>query len=221
MIATLNPKSKTQNLKWLGLRLLLLPCLIALTLANGLAQSQSVEAEHVTARLVSSVSAIQPGQPFEVALRLEIEDHWHTYYKNPGDSGLATSIQWELPEGFEAGEIQWPNPMRLSFGPLTNFGYEGTVLHVVTITPPAGAIHTSSVPRSGGPARQHPVSQATASTEVGGGAAVSGVGACPAREPAAATPRAGPSVEPRAIARAARHAHPWAPPLGFTSRSVP
>lgn len=100
-------------------------------------QSTAVETDHVTARLVSAVSAIQPGQPFEVALRLEIEEHWHTYYKNPGDSGLATSVKWELPEGFEAGEIRWPDPKRLPFGPLTNFGYEGTVLHVFTISPPA------------------------------------------------------------------------------------
>ncbi|MEM1157150.1 MAG: protein-disulfide reductase DsbD domain-containing protein [Verrucomicrobiota bacterium] len=101
------------------------------------AESKIVETDHVKSQLLSSVTAIEPGKPFDVALMFEIDEHWHTYYKNPGDSGLATSIQWDLPEGFTATEIQWPHPRRLPFGPLTNFGYEGTVFHVVTITPPA------------------------------------------------------------------------------------
>ncbi|MEM6884828.1 MAG: protein-disulfide reductase DsbD domain-containing protein [Verrucomicrobiota bacterium] len=100
------------------------------------AESEVVVTDHVKSRLISAVSAMEPGQPFDVALMFEIDEHWHTYYKNPGDSGLATSIKWDLPEGFTASDIFWPHPERLSLGPLTNFGYEGTVLHVVTITPP-------------------------------------------------------------------------------------
>ncbi|MGF1679347.1 MAG: protein-disulfide reductase DsbD family protein [Candidatus Methylacidiphilales bacterium] len=98
--------------------------------------SKPVRADHVTAQLISRVDAVSPGSPFQVALRFEIDPHWHTYYLNPGDSGLATSLHWDLPEGFSASPIQWPTPQRLPFGPLVNFGYEGTVLHVVTITPP-------------------------------------------------------------------------------------
>ncbi len=100
------------------------------------AQEGPVTTDHVIAELIAEAESIQPGRPFTVALRFEIDEHWHTYWRNPGDSGLETTIRWELPEGFRAGDIQWPHPKRLSMGPLINFGYEGTVLHLVEITPP-------------------------------------------------------------------------------------
>ena len=75
--------------------------------------------------------------PVWLGLRLEHQPHWHTYWKNPGDSGLPTKLEWTLPPGVRAGEIQWPLPQRLPLGPLVNYGYEGTVLLPVplTITP--------------------------------------------------------------------------------------
>src|SRR5690349_11855167 len=63
-------------------------------------RAETIKAAHVDAELVSEVESIQPGQPFWVALRLKMEEHWHTYWQNPGDSGLATKITWNLPEGF-------------------------------------------------------------------------------------------------------------------------
>ncbi len=96
-----------------------------------------VKTDHVEAELVAERTAIVPGQPLAVALRLKIEDGWHTYWRNPGDSGLPTTIAWTLPPGFAAGEIEWPAPHALPVGPLVNHGYEGDVLHLVTVTPPA------------------------------------------------------------------------------------
>jgi len=129
-------QSISQNLKAkiapLLLSLLLLPA--SYIYGNS---SQVVITDHVKSQLISSVAAVEPGKPFDVALMFEIDEHWHTYYKNPGDSGLATSIDWTLPAGFTASDIHWMHPKRLPFGPLTNFGYEDIVLHVVTITPPA------------------------------------------------------------------------------------
>ena len=62
---------------------------------------------------------------------------WHTYWKNSGDSGLATSLTWTLPVGVMAGDIAWPVPKKLPIGNLANYGYEGTVLLPVplSITP--------------------------------------------------------------------------------------
>ncbi|HYD85426.1 MAG TPA: protein-disulfide reductase DsbD domain-containing protein, partial [Opitutus sp.] len=93
---------------------------------------------HVQASLVAAESSIQPGRPFTVALRLVHESHWHTYWLNPG-TGLATTIAWTLPEGFTAGEIQWPAPIVLkdSSGAIVGNGYEGEMFLLVTITPPA------------------------------------------------------------------------------------
>ncbi len=76
-------------------------------------------------------------RPVWLGLRLEHQPHWHTYWKNPGDSGLPTKLEWTLPPGVQAGEVQWPLPQRIPLGPLVNYGYEGTTLLPVplTITP--------------------------------------------------------------------------------------
>jgi thiol:disulfide interchange protein/DsbC/DsbD-like thiol-disulfide interchange protein len=91
----------------------------------------------VKADLLAEPAAIQPGEPFSVGLRLRMKPGWHTYWQNPGDSGLPTEIRWSLPEGFTAGDIQWPVPQRIPIGSLVNYGYEGEVTLLVQITPPA------------------------------------------------------------------------------------
>ena len=80
------------------------------------------------AELVAERDALVPGEPITVALRLEAIPGWHTYWRNPGDSGEPTRIEWRLPPGFAAGEIEWPVPVRIPVGPLMNFGYKGEVL---------------------------------------------------------------------------------------------
>lgn len=98
-----------------------------------------VKTEHVEAQLVSDKVAAQPGKPLLVGLKLRMAPEWHTYWKNPGDSGLPTRIQWVLPEGWKAGDIQWPYPKHLPVGPLMNYGYEDEVVLLSELTPPAGA----------------------------------------------------------------------------------
>jgi len=63
----------------------------------------------VQAELVAAVASIQPGQTFRVALQLDHDEHWHSYWINPG-TGYPTSLRWKLPEGFKAGPIIWPTP---------------------------------------------------------------------------------------------------------------
>ncbi len=98
-------------------------------------QVETPKTAHMDAELVSQVTSVQPGVPFWVALKFEMEAGWHVNWKNPGDAGLAPSIKWELPEGFRAGEINWPTPQRIPVGDLMLFGYAGTVLLPVEITP--------------------------------------------------------------------------------------
>lgn len=98
-----------------------------------------VKTEHVEADLVADKAGAQPGKALLVGLRLRMEPQWHTYWRNPGDSGLPTKIQWTLPEGWKAGEIQWPFPQPLPVGPLMNYGYEDEVVLLVEMTPPASA----------------------------------------------------------------------------------
>ncbi len=120
--------------------LLRTPSAIALlTLAAGLGYAQSsatIRDQHVEGVLLSESSHIQPGQPFQVGLLLRHDEGWHTYWKTSA-TGYATSIEWELPPGFEAGPIQWPAPEVYVFAEYTEYVYEGETLLPVTITPPA------------------------------------------------------------------------------------
>jgi DsbC/DsbD-like thiol-disulfide interchange protein len=94
--------------------------------------------EHVKLELVSEQDAIVPDRQFWLGIRFDLEDGWHTYWINPGDSGEAPRIDWNLPAGFQVGSIQWPYPARLSTPPLADFGYEHQVLLPVVVRPPAG-----------------------------------------------------------------------------------
>jgi len=98
-----------------------------------------VRTEQVEAELVAERSVPEPGKPFTVALRLQTAKGWHTYWRNPGDSGQPTSIHWQLPAGYRAGPIQWPVPQKLPIGPLANYGYEGEVLLLTDIALPPDA----------------------------------------------------------------------------------
>jgi len=97
-------------------------------------QSVPVDTGKVRASLVSSHDSVAPGQEFYIALRTELDEHWHTYWRNPGDSGEPVHIEWELPEGVTAGEINWPLPRPIATGPIVNYGFEGSPLFPVKFT---------------------------------------------------------------------------------------
>lgn len=120
--------------------------LAAFTIPATAARSGPVERDHVVVELVSEVESIRPGEPFRVGLAIEHEPEWHTYWRNPGDSGLETRFSWTLPPGFEAGAIRWPWPERHEIGHLVNYGYSGEILLPVEIAPPAGLAAGRSVP---------------------------------------------------------------------------
>jgi len=96
-------------------------------------------AAHVQATLVADETALAPGGVVHVALRQVIEPGWHTYWRNPGDSGQPTTLTWTLPAGWSAGDIIWAPPKKLPLPPLMDYGYEGEVLLPVAITAPKDA----------------------------------------------------------------------------------
>lgn len=100
---------------------------------------------HAESRLIAEKTAAVPGETLWLALDQQLEEGWHVYWKNPGDSGLPLELSWTLPEGFEAGEIGYPLPHRLPLGPLMNFGHEGRPLFVVPITVPVDAVTGQTV----------------------------------------------------------------------------
>jgi len=98
----------------------------------------TVTTEQVQAELMAHApDGVDPGKTVWVGLQLRHQPDWHTYWKNSGDSGLATSLSWTLPAGVLAGDIAWPLPVKIPIGNLANYGYDNTVLLPVplTITP--------------------------------------------------------------------------------------
>ena len=95
----------------------------------------TVKTEQVQAELMAHApDGADPGKTVWVGLQLTHKPEWHTYWKNAGDSGLPTMLNWTLPAGVTAGEIAWPTPHKIRIGNLANYGYEGTVLLPVPLT---------------------------------------------------------------------------------------
>lgn len=101
--------------------------------------ASTVTTDQVRAELlVHAPQGIQAGQTFWLGLHIQHQPHWHTYWQNPGDSGLPTRLQWQLPAGLQAGEIAWPLPKKIPIGTLANYGYDNSLLLSVPVTVDAG-----------------------------------------------------------------------------------
>jgi thiol:disulfide interchange protein len=94
-----------------------------------------VTTDQVRAELLAwAPDGVGPGKQVWLGLQLDHQPEWHTYWKNSGDSGLPTVLEWKLPAGIDAGEIAWPTPKKIPIGTLANYGYEKTVLLPVPVT---------------------------------------------------------------------------------------
>ena len=101
---------------------------------------RAAEERHTRVELVCGQKSIQPGDVFTVALRMSMDKGWHTYWRNPGDSGLPTELEWDLPEGFVAGELQWPVPEEIGSEESLSYGYENEVLLLCDLHAPESLI---------------------------------------------------------------------------------
>jgi thiol:disulfide interchange protein len=93
-----------------------------------------VKAQHLTAEIVSLGPGIAPGGTQQVGLVITLEEHWHVYWINAGDSGEPPTVTWTLPKGITAGPMQFGIPSRLPLGPLMDFGYEDTAAFPFTLS---------------------------------------------------------------------------------------
>jgi len=112
--------------------------LLALAGTSPLSAGPLFKDAQLTVDLIAEPKPIEPGKPFTVGLRFRPEPGWHIYWKNPGDSGMAPTVQWKLPEGYTAGPLQFPLPEKILAPPLVTYGYEMETLLLTEITPPAG-----------------------------------------------------------------------------------
>ncbi len=125
------------------------PRVLAVVMALGLAAAglfglaapaaRAAPVKHVEAELVPQSRTVAPGQTLYVALHQKIIPGWHTYWRNPGDAGEATTLDWTLPPGWSAGSIVWPEPERFVAGPLMNYVFSTEVYLPVAIQVPSDA----------------------------------------------------------------------------------
>lgn len=94
---------------------------------------------HSQASLLASVSQAAPGKSFLLGLRIKLDEGWHCYWKNPGDSGQATEVAWQVPKGWKIEPLDWPVPEMLTVGGFTIYAYEKESLLLFRATPPANA----------------------------------------------------------------------------------
>jgi thiol:disulfide interchange protein/DsbC/DsbD-like thiol-disulfide interchange protein len=119
-----------------ALLLALLPLsLLAQGLLGDKPATTVVQSDQARAELLAHApEGAAPGKPVWVGLQITHAPEWHTYWKNSGDSGLPTELQWTLPPGVSAGPIAWPTPRKFPIGNLANYGYDGTVVLPVPLT---------------------------------------------------------------------------------------
>ncbi|MDF1657567.1 MAG: protein-disulfide reductase DsbD family protein [Verrucomicrobiales bacterium] len=118
-----------------ALSLFLIP--ILLFLSDGIIAAQPYSGPGIRSmELLSASHAIVPGEDLHLGLLIAPEPEHHTYWKGPGIVGVATSITWDLPEGFEAGPLRWPAPEKVDMVGITANGYRGTTLLLSTIKVP-------------------------------------------------------------------------------------
>jgi thiol:disulfide interchange protein DsbD len=134
-------------IRFARLMILLAACLWpAQTLAQVTAVAGPQRTERIEAELVPMSAWAAPGSTAVVAVKQTIQPGWHTYWRNPGDSGGATTLSWTLPEGVRAGDIVWPVPERQRLSTLMNYGYSGEVWLPVPVEIPATARAGTTLP---------------------------------------------------------------------------
>lgn len=98
-------------------------------------------AEHARPRLICETAAAAPGMTVALALTFDIDEHWHLYWDGCNDSGFPVAVELELPEGWTAGEMQWPTPKRYvaDGGEVLDHIYEKRVTFIIPVEAPATA----------------------------------------------------------------------------------
>lgn len=109
------------------------------------AQTNPVKIANTVVEMIPQFKTVNNGQSFWVGFSFKPDEDWHIYWRNPGDSGLAPKIEWQLPQGFQVGEIKWPQPNKIEAAPLISFGYHEEALILVEIKSPSSIDNISEL----------------------------------------------------------------------------
>lgn len=119
---------------------------LAFLLTTIAAMAAEPPAPDVHMGVLADHAAVKSGESFLVGVLLKLPEGWHVYWKNPGDAGLATKVAWHVPDGFSVSDLMWPVPKRfVQPGDIEGFGYEGQVMLIARVTPPAGFQGTAKI----------------------------------------------------------------------------
>jgi DsbC/DsbD-like thiol-disulfide interchange protein len=106
--------------------------LLALLSVSLTAQTRS----NASAQIVFDSYSLEINRTIPIGILIELENDWHIYWRNPGDSGMPTSIDFNLPDGFTISEIKWPAPKAFEYDGLASYGYEKQVLLLADLSVP-------------------------------------------------------------------------------------
>ncbi len=99
--------------------------------------AEIVDTGHARVSLIKDHSDFVPGTSINIGLKVSMDKGWHTYWRNPGDSGGPIEIDWNLPKGFSVSDIKWPLPEKIEYPPLMTYGYEDFVIYPMVLSIPA------------------------------------------------------------------------------------
>ena len=99
--------------------------------------AEIVDTGHARISLIKDHSDFVPGTSINIGLKVSMDKGWHTYWRNPGDSGGPIEIDWNLPKGFSISDIKWPLPEKIEYPPLMTYGYEDFVIYPMVLSIPA------------------------------------------------------------------------------------
>jgi len=97
----------------------------------------AVRSGKATVEWITASNTAEPGRSVQTAIRMVLDPSWHTYWLNPGEGGMQTTVKWELPPGWTAGELEYPVPKRFVSAGLAGYGYQNTVIFPLRLVPPA------------------------------------------------------------------------------------
>ncbi|WP_199554018.1 protein-disulfide reductase DsbD family protein [Sandaracinobacteroides hominis] len=109
--------------------------LLAALLAAPLHAQSVSQQENTRVELVAETATPAPGQRFTVGIVMTPRKGWHTYWSNPGDTGMPTRAEWTLPAGATAGELRYPVPHTYVVSGLMNhvYGEESVLLSEIDV----------------------------------------------------------------------------------------
>ena len=90
-------------------------------------ESETINTGHANVSLVK-IDNQSISQNNLIGIKMDMQKNWHTYWKNPGDSGGPIKVQWKTSDNIEIGNIKWPSPELIPYEPLMTYGYKDFVI---------------------------------------------------------------------------------------------